>query len=81
MKLNSLLEPIIMPLYTEDDVQYALRDVVNGKSVRMVSLDWGVPRGTLQHKILDTLPKKEAFANLQRLAPVQKKRLTDWVLV
>jgi Tc5 transposase DNA-binding domain/helix-turn-helix, Psq domain len=68
-------------LFTEDDVQYALRDVANGKSVRKASLDWGVSRATLQQRILGRLPRAEAAAHLQRLAPVQEQRLTDWVLV
>ena len=69
------------PLYTEADVQYALKDVANGKSLRKSSLDQGVPRGTLQHRVLGILPKKEAYTHLQRLAPIQEQRLTDWVLV
>jgi hypothetical protein len=69
------------PSYTEDDVQYALRDIANGKSVRKASLDWGVTRGTLQQRILGRLPRVEAHAHQQRLAPVQEQRLTDWVLV
>ena len=35
------------PRYTEDDIQYTLRDIANSKSERKASLDWGVPRGTL----------------------------------
>jgi 4-hydroxybenzoate polyprenyltransferase len=69
------------PLYTEDDVQYALRDIANGKSERKASLDWGVPRGTLQDRISGRLSRSEAHAYEQRLAPIQEQRLTDWVLV
>ena len=67
--------------YTEDDVQYALRDIANGKSERKASLDWGVPRGTLQDRISGRLSRSEAHAYEQRLAPTQEQRLTDWVLV
>jgi hypothetical protein len=69
------------PLYTEDDVQHALRDIANGKSERKASLDWGVTRGTIQQRIRGRLPRAEAHAHEQRLAPVQEQRLTDWVLV
>ena len=65
------------PLYTEDDVQYALRDIANGKSERKASLDWGVPRSTIQQRILGRLPRAEAYAHKQRLAAVQEQRLTD----
>ena len=69
------------PLYTEDDIQFALNDIANGKSERKASLDWGVPRGTLQDRILGRLSRSEAHTHQQRLAPVQEQRLTDWVLV
>jgi hypothetical protein len=69
------------PSYTEDDVQYALKDIANSKSERKASLDWGVPRSTLQDRILGRLSRSEAHAYKQRLAPVQEQRLTDWVLV
>ncbi len=69
------------PSYTEDDVQYALRDIANGKSIRKASLDWGVARGTLQDRISGRLSRAEAHAQEQRLDPIQEQRLTDWVLV
>jgi len=71
----------IKRLYTKDDVQYALIDIANGKSERKASLDWGVPRGTLQDRISGRLSRSEAHEHQQRLAPVQEQRLTDWVLV
>ena len=69
------------PLYTEEDVQCALRDMANGKSERKASLDWGVPRSTIQQRIQGCLSRAEAHAHEQRLASVQEQRLTDWVLV
>ena len=67
--------------YTEDDVQYALNDIANGKSVRKASLEWGPPRSTLMDRINGRLSYSEAKAPFQRLSPVQEQRLTDWVLV
>jgi hypothetical protein len=58
------------PLYTEDDVQCALRDIANGKSERKASLDWGVLRSTIQQRILGRLPRAEAYAHKKRLASV-----------
>ena len=69
------------PRYTEDDIQYALRDIANSKSERKASLDWGVPRGTLQDRISGRLSRSEAHAYEQRLVPIQEQRLTDWILV
>jgi 4-hydroxybenzoate polyprenyltransferase len=69
------------PLYTEEDVQSALKDVTKGKSVRKAWLDWGVPRSTLQNRIYGHVSQKEAQAPNQRLSQVQEQRLTDWVLV
>ena len=69
------------PRYTEDDIQYTLRDIANSKSERKASLDWGVPRGTLQERTQGRVSRSESHAHLQRLAPVQEQRLTDWVLV
>ena len=65
------------PIHTEDNIQYTLRDVANGKSVRKASLDWAVPRTTLHDRIFGRLLTKESHAHLQRLAPVQEQRLTD----
>ena len=69
------------PRYTEDDVQYALNDIANGKSVRQASLDWGPPRNTLQDRIDGRISRSEAAQPYQRLSPVQEQRLTDWVLI
>ena len=69
------------PSYTEEDVQRALADVANGKSVRKAGLDWGVPRSTLQERINGRVSRQEANEPSQRLSPVQEQRLIDWVLV
>jgi hypothetical protein len=69
------------PSYTEDDVQRALKEVAEGKSVRKAHLDWGVPRSTLQDRIYGRVPQKEAQEPYQRLSPVQEQRLANWVLI
>ena len=43
-----------MPQYTEDDITQAIRDVANGKSLRLASREWGVPYPTLRHRIKGT---------------------------
>ena len=47
--------------YTEEDVQCALEDIANRKSVRRASLDWSPPRGTLEGKIKGHVSRSEAF--------------------
>jgi len=51
-------------LYTEDDVQYALKDIANGKSIRKASLEWGPLRGTLERRIKGHVSHSEAAAPL-----------------
>ena len=58
------------PSYTEEDVQRALKDVVEGKSLRNAHLDWGVPRSTLYDRINGYVSQKEAQKPRQRLSPV-----------
>jgi len=58
--------------YTEEDVQRALADIANGKSVRKAWLDWGVPRSTLQDRINGGISRSEAHAPSQRLSPIQE---------
>ena len=48
------------PSYIEDDIQRALVDVGNGRSVRKACLDWGVPRDTIQDRIKGSVSRKEA---------------------
>ena len=66
--------------YTEFDVQCALTEIANGKSLRKAALEWGVPRSTLQDRNKATLPHVEAASHLQRLPTVIENRLTNWVL-
>lgn len=68
------------PEYTEADVQCALAEIANGKSIRKASLEWGVPRTTLQDRNATTLPHVEAASHLQRLPTVIENQLTNWVL-
>jgi hypothetical protein len=55
--------------------------VVNGVSYRRAYLNYGVPRTTIQDRINGTKSRREGTISLQKLAPVQERCLTDWVLV
>ena len=68
-------------LYTEEDVQRALEDIANGKSVRKASLDWSPLRDTLEGRIKGHVSRSKGAAPLQKLSLIQEQRLTDWVLV
>lgn len=69
-----------MKQYSEEDVDSAVAAVTMGQSVRKASIDWGVPRATLQHRIAGTQPRSTAFSHMQRLSKVQEDHLTQWIL-
>jgi hypothetical protein len=67
--------------YTEEDVMRACEAVLHGVSYRRAHLDYWVPKTTIRDRIYGTKSHQEAAISSQRLAPVQEKRLTEWVLV
>lgn len=67
-------------VYTEADIQRALRDIAEGRSIRKAGLDWGVPRTTLSDRIQGRISQREAQEPSQRLSPIQEQQLTQWVL-
>lgn len=69
------------PQYTEADMTSALASIANGASERKASLEWGIPRSTLRNRILGHESHQVAAEPLQKLAPIQEKRLTEWILV
>jgi 4-hydroxybenzoate polyprenyltransferase len=68
------------PKYTEYDVLQAINAVKNGKSERCASIEWGIPRSTLKHRIHNPNTHQEAASHLQRLPPVLEDRFTHWIL-
>jgi hypothetical protein len=69
-----------MPQYTEEDLQRALNSIVNGIGQREAAREYGIPPGTLRHRINGTLSRNEAHIPQQRLSEVQEQHLTKWVL-
>ena len=67
--------------YTEEDLIQACNAVTNGTSYRQAHLDYGVPRSTIQDRIYGTKSRQEGAISLQKLAPIQERRLTEWILV
>lgn len=68
-------------LYTEDDINSALRAVVNKHSIQQSALDYRIPRATLQNHINDHLSHQKGTQSIQKIAPIQEKQLADWILV
>lgn len=69
-----------MKQYTQDDVNSALEAIARGRSLRKASLEWGIPRATLQYRVTGTQPRSTAYSHLQRLSKVQEDHLTQWIL-
>jgi lambda repressor-like predicted transcriptional regulator len=65
--------------YTEYDVIRALDDIANGKHIRKVSREWGVPYSTLRSRLNNPNTRNEGASYLQRLPKLLEDRLTDWV--
>jgi 4-hydroxybenzoate polyprenyltransferase len=59
----------------------ALDAITKGTSERRAALDYGIPRSTIRDYLHDTKTRHEAAIPLQKLAPVQESRLTEWILV
>ena len=70
-----------MANYTEDEVSQALESIANSQSIRKASLEWGIPRQTLQHRIQGTQSRAIAFSSQQKLSPTQEQHLVEWIQV
>ena len=69
-----------MHQYTEQDLLAALRDVGNGKSLRLASREWGVPLTTLHDRNKGAENRTLGAESLQRLSKTQEEHLSTWVL-
>jgi hypothetical protein len=63
--------------YTSENVMLALEAIANSISEQKASLDYRVLRTTILSRIDSHTPHQE----IQKLAPVQEKRLIEWILV
>jgi len=70
-----------MKQYTEEEVDQALQSIANGQSIRRASLEWGVPRVTLQRRVLGIQPKESAHQQYQKLSPDQENHLSSWIRI
>ncbi len=69
-----------MPLYTENDIKNALKEVQMGVSQRIVSKKYGIPRATLYDRINGSESATKAQEHLQRLSAVEEGLLSDWIV-
>ncbi len=66
-----------MPEYTEQDLNKALNNIRNGKSIRQASRDWGVPDTTLRNRKKGGEGHLIAAQSQQRLSPSQEEHLSN----
>ncbi|KAK6209982.1 transposase [Colletotrichum tabaci] len=64
-----------------DELNQALEAISNGLSLRKASLQYGVPRSTLQLRLQGSQARSIAFSDLQRLSPSQEAKLAEWVRI
>jgi 4-hydroxybenzoate polyprenyltransferase len=69
-----------MPTYAEYNVSHAIEAVASGLSIRKASLEWGVPRSTLQTRLHGVEPIRKTTAIQQRLSPTQEEHLATWII-
>lgn len=70
-----------MPDYTESDLQNALQDIRKGVSQRKASLEWGVPRSTLQELLDGVESRRDSHQWQQRLSRSQEDDLVSWIRI
>ncbi|KAI0999709.1 hypothetical protein K3495_g8488, partial [Podosphaera aphanis] len=72
---------ILMPQYTENNLQEALEALANGQSLEKASSKWGVPRSTLQNRLKGVQSGDVASSDSQRLSLTQENCLAEWIRV
>ena len=79
-RLQNTIIYIKMPSYTEADIEEAIQEVYEGRSVRKASIAHGIPYSTLKDRLHSAQTRTESHVHQQRLSPIQEKRLVDWIL-
>jgi hypothetical protein len=70
-----------MKPYSDFELSQAIEAVANGASVRAASREWGIPRTTLQDRLLGTQSHSESALPQQRLSKTQENSLAQWILI
>ena len=79
-KLQNTILNIKMPSYTEVDIEAAIMEVYEGRSVRKAAIAHGIPYTTLSDRLRGAQTRIASHVHQQRLSPIQEKRLVDWIL-
>lgn len=68
--------------YSEEALEAALRDIKENKSaVRNASRTYGVPRSTIQDRLLGKFPGKQGKTGPQPILTVEgEKKIADWIV-
>jgi hypothetical protein len=69
----------IAPLYSEEDMQNALKLVKDGLSIRKSAAENGIPYPTLRKRVKSSTTRREAFAPYQRISQGQEEALSTWI--
>ncbi len=69
-----------MKAYSEENIEAAISDILDGIPIRQAAKRHGVPRQTISNRILAQQPASNGHEHRQRLSPVQEKRLAQWIL-
>jgi hypothetical protein len=81
LKFIIILKFIMKTLYTEEDPVCALGSVATGVSMRKATVDYRIPRSTLQDRMKCHTSHHKGAIGLQNLVPIQEKQLREFVLV
>ena len=67
--------------YTEELLCEALEAIQGGKSVRLASQEYQIPRGTLRMRLAGSISRKERDSHQKLLSDYQEKILANWIEV
>ncbi|KAK2009295.1 hypothetical protein LZ32DRAFT_683801 [Colletotrichum eremochloae] len=68
-----------MKQYTEDELHRALLEVNAGCPIRQAACRWGIPYGTLRHRLKGRQSRNAAFTHMQHLAETQEENLASYI--
>ncbi len=69
-----------MARYTEEDIQNAISDVLDGGAISKAARNHGIPTQTLRGRLRDARPRRQAHEGQQRFSSIQERELVTWVL-
>jgi hypothetical protein len=68
------------PLYEEDNVLNAIKDVQEGSSQRKAAQKWGIPQPVLSNRIHGVISKADTIQPAQKLTATEEDKIAKWIL-